>query len=108
MPKTRSTGTAKSPALDIGTRVTRADLAALRESAMEEARRAGLLDGDRTEVVRFRAPSALVEAARRATENTSNAELGILALAMLAHPDPVAAFFGRTEGRLGPDHELEY
>jgi len=32
----------------------------------------------------------------------------VLALAMLARPDPVAAFFRRTEGRLGPDHDLEY
>jgi hypothetical protein len=35
-------------------------------------------------------------------------ELGVLALAMLAQPDPVAAFFKRTHGRLGETHTLEY
>jgi len=39
---------------------------------------------------------------------SSTSELGMMALAMLARPDPVAAFFRRTEGRLGPDHDLEY
>lgn len=77
-------------------------------SVLEEARRAGLLDGEKTEHVSFRAPPALVEAAKREAGVTSISELGVLALAMLARPDPVAAFFRRTEGRLGPDHDLEY
>ena len=54
--------------------------APLLASVLEEARRAGLLDAS---------------------------ELGVLALALLARPDPVAAFFRRTEGRLGLDHDLE-
>ena len=82
--------------------------APLMASAMDEARRAGLLDGEKTEHVSFRAPPALVEAAKRETGVSSTSELGVLALAMLARPDPVAAFFRRTEGRLGPDHDLEY
>ncbi len=77
-------------------------------SVIEEARRAGLLDGEKTEHVSFRAPPALVEAAKRKAGISSTSELGVLALAMLARPDPVAAFFRRTEGRLGPDHDLEY
>ena len=77
-------------------------------SVLDEARRAGLLEGERTEHVSFRAPPALVEAAKREAGVTSTSELGVLALAMLARPDPVAAFFRRTEGRLGPDHDLEY
>lgn len=77
-------------------------------SVLEEARRTGLMDGDKSEHVSFRAPPALVEAAKREAGVTSVSELGILALAMLAQPDPVAAFFRRTEGRLGPDHDLEY
>jgi hypothetical protein len=77
-------------------------------SVLEEARRAGLLDGDKSEHVSFRAPPALVEAAKREAGVSSTSELGVLALAMLARPDPVAAFFRRTEGRLGPDHDLEY
>ena len=75
---------------------------------LEEARRAGLLDGDKTEHVSFRAPPALVEAAKREAGVSSTSELGVLALAMLARPDPVVAVFRRTEGRLGPDHDLEY
>jgi hypothetical protein len=80
----------------------------LRASVLEEARRAGLFDGEKTEHVSFRAPPALVEAAKREAGVTSTSELGILALAMLARPDPVAAFFRRTEGCLGSDHDLEY
>jgi hypothetical protein len=77
-------------------------------SVLEEARQAGLLEGGKTEHLSFRAPPALVEAAKRKAGISSTSELGILALAMLARPDPVAAFFPRTEGRLGPDHDLEY
>ena len=54
------------------------------------------------------APPALVEAAKREAGVTSTSELGVMALAMLARPDPVAAFFHRTAGRLGADHDLEY
>lgn len=76
-------------------------------SILEDARRAGLLDGEKTEHVSFRAPPALVEAAKREAGVSSTSEFGVLALAMLARPDPVAAFFRRTEGRLGPNHDLE-
>ncbi len=71
-------------------------------------RRAGLVLGEKSEPVSFRATPALVEAARREAGVSSVSELGMLALAMLARPDPVAALFGRTEGRLGPDHDLDY
>lgn len=79
----------------------------LHASVLDEARRAGLLEGERTEHVSFRAPPALVEAAKREAGISSTSELGVLALAMLARPDPVAAFFRHTEGQLGPDHDLE-
>lgn len=75
---------------------------------MEEARRAGLLDGDSTEHVSFRAPKALIEAAKRESGATKPTELGLLALAMLAQPDPVAAYLKKTRGKLGPDHQLDY
>ena len=75
---------------------------------MDEARRAGLLDGERTEHVSFRAPRALVEAARRESGVTKPTELGLLALAMLAQPDPTAKFLEKTRGELGPDHQLDY
>jgi hypothetical protein len=77
-------------------------------SVLDDARRAGLFGGDKTVHVSFRAPPALVEAAKRETGVSSTSELGIVALAMLARPDPVAAFLRRTQGRLGPDHDLEY
>jgi hypothetical protein len=75
---------------------------------MEEARRAGLLDGDSTEHISFRAPKALVEAAKRESGTTKPTELGLLALATLAQPDPVASFLKRTRGELGADHQLDY
>ena len=75
---------------------------------MEDARRAGLLDGDKTEHVSFRAPKALIEAAKRASGATKPTELGLLALATLAQPDPTAKFMKRTRGKLGADHQLDY
>lgn len=75
---------------------------------MEEARRAGLLDGDKTEHVSFRAPKALIEAAKRESGASKPTELGLLALAMLAQPDPAAKFLKETRGKLGPDHQLDY
>lgn len=75
---------------------------------MEEARLAGLLDGDSTEHVSFRAPKALIEAAKRESGATKPTELGLLALAMLAQPDPAASYLKKTRGKLGPDHRLDY
>jgi hypothetical protein len=75
--------------------------------ALENAKEAGLLDGDRTAHVSFRAPPALVEAAMQQSGVTSS-ELGILALAALAQPDPVAEFMRKNRGRLGKDHKLDY
>jgi hypothetical protein len=43
---------------------------------LEEARRAGLLDGEKSEHVSFRAPKALIEAARRESGATKLTELG--------------------------------
>jgi hypothetical protein len=77
-------------------------------SVLEEARRAGLLDGDRSEHVSFRAPKALLEAAMRESGVTKPTELGLLALAMLAQPDPTATFLRETRGKLGADHQLDY
>jgi len=77
-------------------------------AALEDARRAGLLEGSKTTHISFRAPPALVEAAKRESGITSLTDLGIIALAMLAQPDPVAAFLGRTRSRLGEAHTLEY
>jgi hypothetical protein len=74
---------------------------------LEDARHAGLLD-DETEHLSFRAPKALVEAAKQATGIRSTTELGLLALATLAQPDPVAEYMKRSFGRLGKNHKLEY
>ncbi|MDF2598950.1 MAG: hypothetical protein K0Q54_1773 [Methylobacterium brachiatum] len=61
----------------------------------------------KSEHVSFRVPPALVDAAKREAGITSTAELGMVALALLAQSDPVADFLGRTAGRLGPDHDLD-
>ena len=81
---------------------------AVHAAVLEEVRRAGLLGGGKTEHVSFRAPPALVEAAKRETGVNSPTDLGILALAVLAQPDPVAEFMKRTRGRLGANHRLDY
>lgn len=75
---------------------------------IEEARRAGLLEGERTEHVSFRAPKALVDAAMRESGASKPTELGLLALATLAQPDPAANFMKRTRGKLGTGHKLDY
>lgn len=90
------------------TRASKGSSASKLAVALEDARRAGLLDGDKTEHLSFRAPKALVEAARRETGIESPTDLGILALATLAQPDPVAAFLNRSHGKLGADHTLEF
>lgn len=79
----------------------------VRAALVEEARSNGLLAGEKSIHVSFRAPPALIEAARRETGVTSLSELGTLALLALAMPDPVAALMKRTRGRLGRDHTLD-
>ena len=103
-PPARASRAMASPSTRAGARSVAIGAAA----ALEDARQAGLLDGEKTAHVSFRAPPALVEAAKRESGVTSLTELGILALAMLAQPDPVAAFLERTRGRLGESHTLEY
>jgi len=76
-------------------------------AVLEDARRAGLLEGDKSEHLSFRAPPALIEAARRESGASSPTELGILALACLALPDPVASFLKRRRGALGKAHALD-
>jgi len=109
----------KTTTADVGKRMTASGAAkGLSEAAtgafagpsivLEEARLAGLLDGDKTEHVSFRAPRALVEAAMRESGVTRPTELGLLALATLAQPDPTASFLKETRGKLGPDHKLDY
>ena len=77
-------------------------------AALEDARRAGLIEGGKTAHASFRALLSLLEAAKRESGVTSLTELGVLALALLVQLDPVAAFFKRTRGRLGETHTLEY
>ena len=77
-------------------------------AAFQGAKDAGLLEGERTARVSFRAPRALVEAAMNESGVTSPSELGILAPAALAQPDPVAAFMRKSRGRLGKHHEMAF
>lgn len=101
----------REQAMGIGTSARRKRASSGRTASaflvMEEARRAGLLGGEKTEHLSFRAPKALIEAARRASGATKPTELGLLALALLAQPDPAAAFMKKTRGRLGADHGLD-
>ena len=91
-----------------GTARTAVALATNASVVLDEARRAGLLDGEKTEHVSFRAPKALIDAARRESGAAKLTELGILALAMVAQPDPAANFLKKTRGKLGADHKLDY
>ncbi len=72
--------------------------ARIHAAVLEEARKSGLLDDPQSEPVSLRVPSALVEAAKREAGITSTDELGTIALALLAQPDPVAGFLRRTAG----------
>ena len=76
-------------------------------AVLDEASRAGLLDST-TEHVSFRVPKALLEAAKRETGLASTTDLGLVALAALARPDPVSEAMKRTRGKLGEQHTLEY
>jgi hypothetical protein len=60
------------------------------------------------QLARKRADAALVLAEARRAGATRPTELGLLALAMLAQPDPTARFLKATRGRLGADHALDY
>jgi hypothetical protein len=77
-------------------------------ASVKAAIRAGLFEDDASEHLSFRVPKLLADAARRESGLTSPTELGIVALAMLAEPDPVVAFLKRTRGKLGADAELDY
>lgn len=92
----RTGGAASSPGSQLGPVAVARPAAAFVEAALA----AGLLHGERDEHLSFRAPAALVAAARRETGIESTTELGIAALAALAQPDPVAAFLKRTRGKL--------
>ena len=74
---------------------------------LEEARRSGLLAGDKTAHVSIRTTGALLAAARERTGVESTTELVELALATLALPDPVTRYMVETYGALGPDHQLD-
>lgn len=111
-PKTKASATATPAALEarrLAHAVAKAPSRAFAHATiLQEARAAGLLQGDRSEHVSFRAPPALIEAAKREAGVTCTTELGLLGLALLAHPDPVVSAMRRMRGRLGSDHQLEY
>ena len=76
-------------------------------AVLNEASRAGLLDSA-TEHVSFRVPKALLDAAKEETGLASTTDLGLVAFAALARPDPVSEAMRRTRGKLGKQHTLEY
>ena len=77
------------------------------DEAVAAARTAGLLEGGRSEHISFRAPAALIEAAKRLTGIQSTTELGIAALAVLAQPDPFTEFMIRNRGALAGIEPIE-
>lgn len=94
-----STGRARIIALNVGKG---------QFASVDAAIRAGLLEGDASEHLSFRAPKRLVDAAKRESGLSSPTELGIVALSMLAEPDPVIEYLKRTRDALGEDAELDY
>ena len=68
--------------------------------------RAGRLDSA-TEHVSFGVPKALLDAAKRETGLASTTDLGLVAFATLARPDPVSEAMRRVRGKLGKQHTLE-
>jgi hypothetical protein len=76
--------------------------------AIEDARQAGLLDGEATEHLSVRLPKALVDAAKLEAGTEQPTELIRVALALLAKPDPTVKFILDNYGGLGSDHGLEY
>ena len=102
-PKTRARRQSRPPRPSIAS----TEPTSVHSAVLMEAKNSGLLDGEKSEHVSFRVPPALLDAAKRETGLASTSELGVLALALVAQPDPVAAFLRRTRGRLGKDHTLD-
>ena len=111
MPKTL-----KRPAKASGNPKKRRRRISLRQAAaagrmsfiIDDAKNAGLLDGEKSEHITARTTPALLEEARRQTGITSKTVLVEVALAALALPDPVAKFMKEHRGELGEDHTLDY
>ena len=74
---------------------------------LEEARTAGLLEGDKTAHVSIRTTPALLRAAKDRAGVQSTTEVVELALASLALPDPAWTFMRDNIGVLGADHDLD-
>jgi hypothetical protein len=76
-------------------------------SIIDDAKKAGLLHGERSAHVTARTTPALLREAQRRTGIRSKAVLVEVALATLALPDPVAKIMKEHRGELGEDHALE-
>lgn len=76
-------------------------------ATLEEARRIGLLSGDKAAHVSVRTTASLLEAAKGRTGIQSTTELIELALATLALPDPVTKYMLDNFGALGESHTLD-
>ncbi|HTW69763.1 MAG TPA: hypothetical protein VME47_07755 [Acetobacteraceae bacterium] len=96
-------GSAEKPAKPAGAPIDkRAELAT---SLLAEARQAGLLG---KQMMRVEVPKALVEAAKRESGLQSTNDVAVLALTILARPDPVAAVMRRNRGKVRKDHMIEH
>lgn len=75
-------------------------------AALQEAAKGGLLDGETTQPITLQAPAALIDAAQRESGVQDLGDLVLVALALLAQPDPVANYLHDSSGTLGETHRL--
>lgn len=75
---------------------------------MDIAETEGLLEGERTQVVRGRMPEALVARAKKRTGIDSDTDLIEVALANIAVADDYADWLLSRRGAIGSEAELEF
>lgn len=78
------------------------------QEVMSIAEKAGLLSGERTQVVRGRMPEALVARAKKRSGITSDTELIEVALASIAVEDDYADWLLSRRGMVDHEADLEF
>lgn len=76
--------------------------------ALDAARSANLLEGERNHILSARLTERLVSAAKERTGIASDTQLVELALASLAAGDDFGAWLVGQRGRLKPDFDIEF
>lgn len=78
------------------------------QDVLTMAKREGLLEGGRTQVVRGRMPEALVSQAKKRTGIKSDTDLIEVALANIAVGDDYAEWLLSRQGTIDPEVDLEF